>query len=89
MKFIADFHIHSKYSRAVSPLMDLENLDRWAEIKGIKVLGTGDFTHPKWFAEIKALPHPRFIMQYRLKQKEDYVQKYITSLRNVLLITLT
>ncbi len=43
----------------------------------------------KWFAEIKALPHPRFIMQYRLKQKEDYVQKYITSLRNVLLITLT
>jgi len=53
MKFIADFHIHSKYSRAVSPLMDLENLDRWAKIKGIKVLGTGDFTHPKWFESIK------------------------------------
>ncbi len=53
MKFIADFHIHSKYSRATSPLMDLENLDKWAKIKGIKVLGTGDFTHPKWFKEIK------------------------------------
>jgi uncharacterized protein (TIGR00375 family) len=53
MKFIADFHIHSKYSRAVSPLMDLENLDRWGKIKGIKVLGTGDFTHPKWFESIK------------------------------------
>lgn len=53
MKFTADFHIHSKYSRATSPSMDLENLDRWAEIKGIKVLGSGDFTHPKWFEEIK------------------------------------
>ena len=53
MKFIGDFHIHSKYSRAVSPLMDLENLDRWAKIKGLKVLGTGDFTHPKWFEDIK------------------------------------
>ena len=55
MKFIADFHIHSIYSRATSPLMDFTNLDRWAEIKGIKVLGTGDFTHPKWFEEIKTL----------------------------------
>jgi len=53
MKFAADFHIHSKYSRATSPLMDLENLDTWAKIKGIKVLGTGDFTHPKWLDEIK------------------------------------
>ena len=53
MKFVGDFHIHSKYSRAVSPTMDLENLDRWAMIKGIKVMGTGDFTHPKWFSEIK------------------------------------
>ena len=58
MKFIGDFHIHSKYSRAVSPLMDLENLDRWAEIKGIKVMGTGDFTHPKWFSEIKEKLEP-------------------------------
>ncbi len=53
MKFIADLHIHSKYSRATSPRMDLENLDKWAKIKGIKVLGTGDFTHPKWFKELK------------------------------------
>jgi len=53
MKFSADFHIHSKYSRAVSPMMDLKNLDMWAKIKGLKILGTGDFTHPKWFDEIK------------------------------------
>jgi uncharacterized protein (TIGR00375 family) len=53
MRLIADLHIHSKYSRAVSPLMNLENLDKWAKIKGINVLGTGDFTHPKWIEEIK------------------------------------
>jgi DNA helicase-2/ATP-dependent DNA helicase PcrA len=53
MKFVADFHIHSKYSRATSPLMNLKNLDVWAKIKGIKVLGTGDFTHPVWLEEIR------------------------------------
>lgn len=53
MKFFADFHIHSKYSRATSREMDLEHLNKWAAIKGIKVLGTGDFTHPVWFKEIK------------------------------------
>jgi len=53
MKFIADFHIHSKYSRATSKDMDLEHLDKWAKIKGIKVLGTGDFTHPEWFDSLK------------------------------------
>ena len=53
MKFIADFHIHSKYSRATSKDMDLENLDKWAKIKGIKVLGTGDFTHPEWLKSLK------------------------------------
>jgi len=53
MKFIADFHIHSKYSRATSRDMNLENLDKWAEIKGIKVLGTGDFTHPEWLKNLK------------------------------------
>lgn len=58
MKFIADFHIHSKYSRATSPSMDLENLDKWAKIKGIKVLGTGDFTHPEWLKSLKEKLEP-------------------------------
>ena len=53
MRFIADFHLHSKYSRATSKDMDLENLDKWAKIKGIKVLGTADFTHPEWFKNLK------------------------------------
>ena len=53
MRFIADFHIHSKYSRATSPQMDLEHLDQAAKIKGVDVISTGDFTHPVWFKEIK------------------------------------
>ena len=51
MKFIADFHIHSKYSRATSKYMDLDHIAEWAKIKGIDVIGTGDFTHPKWLKE--------------------------------------
>ena len=58
MEFIADFHIHSKYSRATSRDMDLEALDRWAKIKGITVLGTGDFTHPEWFRNLKEKLEP-------------------------------
>lgn len=53
MEFIADFHIHSKYSRATSPLMNVEELANFAQLKGIKVLGTGDFTHPLWLQELK------------------------------------
>lgn len=52
-RFIADFHIHSKYSRATSKEMDVEHLSRYAEIKGITLMGTGDFTHPFYLAELK------------------------------------
>ena len=52
MKFIADFHVHSKYSRATSKNSDLENLYIAAQLKGITVVGTGDFTHPAWWQEI-------------------------------------
>ncbi len=58
MKIIADLHIHSKYSRATSPLTDLNNLDKWAKIKGVNVLGTGDFTHPLWVKELKEKLEP-------------------------------
>ena len=46
--------MHSKYSRATSPGMELETLSKWAKIKGIDLLGTGDFTHPDWLKEIEA-----------------------------------
>src|SRR3989304_6236967 len=53
MRVIADVHLHSKYSRATSREMDVENMARWCKIKGITVVGTGDFTHPIWFRELK------------------------------------
>lgn len=53
MKLVCDFHIHSKYSRATSKDMDVPNLAKWARIKGIDILGTGDFTHPLWLKELK------------------------------------
>lgn len=52
MHFV-DLHIHSKYSRATSKDLDLENLTKFAKTKGISVLGTGDFSHPLWNAELK------------------------------------
>lgn len=52
-KFIADFHIHSKYSRACSKDLSVDELAKWAKLKGIGVLGTGDFTHPLWLQELK------------------------------------
>src|SRR5712691_2585648 len=53
MRFHADLHVHSKYSRATSRDLDLEHLAAWACRKGIGVVGTGDFTHPAWRAELK------------------------------------
>ncbi len=73
MKIIADFHIHSKYSRAVSRDMNLETLDAWAKKKGIQVMGTGDFTHPQWFNEIKSLLEPAEPGLLKLKNVEHSV----------------
>lgn len=52
MDLIADLHVHSKYSRATARNLDLENIHIAAQIKGIDVVATGDFTHPAWWAEI-------------------------------------
>jgi DNA helicase-2/ATP-dependent DNA helicase PcrA len=52
MRFHADLHVHSKYSRATSRDLDLEHLAFWAARKGIAVVATGDFTHPAWRAEL-------------------------------------
>ncbi|TSC78198.1 MAG: hypothetical protein G01um101429_886 [Parcubacteria group bacterium Gr01-1014_29] len=67
MRIIADLHIHSPYARAVSKEMTLENLDYWARLKGITVMGTGDFTHPAWIKEIKKKLEPAEQGLYRLK----------------------
>jgi uncharacterized protein (TIGR00375 family) len=54
MEFTADFHIHSKYSRATSRDMDIRHIAEWAKLKGITLMGTGDFTHHLWLEELKA-----------------------------------
>jgi len=51
---IADLHIHSRFSRATSKNLDIVNLVKWARVKGINLLGTGDISHDKWLEEIKA-----------------------------------
>jgi ATP-dependent DNA helicase UvrD/PcrA len=51
--FHADLHIHSKFSRACSRDCDIEHLSWWALRKGLRLLGTGDFTHPAWADELK------------------------------------
>jgi uncharacterized protein (TIGR00375 family) len=70
MRFIADLHIHSRYSRATSSNMSLEGLWKWAQLKGIAVIGTSDFTHPKWFQELKEKLEP--ISNNLFKLKENY-----------------
>ncbi|MCF7870636.1 MAG: endonuclease Q family protein [Candidatus Omnitrophica bacterium] len=59
MQFIADFHIHSKYSRATSKNMDLEHLAEWSKRKGVDLLGTGDFTHHLWLQELQSCLRPK------------------------------
>ena len=67
MKFIADFHVHSRYSIATSKHLDFEHLHIAAQMKGIGVVGTGDITHPEWFAEARDKLVPAGGGLYRLK----------------------
>jgi len=53
LRIIGDFHIHSKYSRATSLNMNIREIAQFSKIKGLNLVGTGDFTHPRWLAEIK------------------------------------
>jgi uncharacterized protein (TIGR00375 family) len=58
MRTVADLHLHSKYALATSKDMDLEHLAAGAKLKGLGLLGTGDFTHPKWLSELKSKLKP-------------------------------
>ncbi|MCX8194306.1 MAG: endonuclease Q family protein, partial [Candidatus Pacearchaeota archaeon] len=53
MQIISDLHIHSRFSRATSNDLTIANLEKWAKIKGLSLLGTGDFSHPEWLKELK------------------------------------
>jgi DNA helicase II / ATP-dependent DNA helicase PcrA len=67
MRFHADLHVHSKYSRATSRDLDLEHLAEWAARKGLAVIATGDFTHPAWRAEHKGKLVPAEPGLFRLR----------------------
>jgi len=79
MKFAADFHIHSRFSRATSINMNIRALDEWARLKGIKVLGTGDFTHPQWLAELKDNLEPSEPGLFKLKGKSGPTRFLLTA----------
>ena len=69
MSLIVDLHLHSKYSRATSKNMDLEGMYHWGKIKGINVIGTADFTHPEWFAELREKLEPAEPGLFKLKDE--------------------
>jgi len=71
MKVIADLQIHSKYSRACSQDLNPRSIGLWADKKGIKVIGTGDFTHPLWLAELKDNLEETKPGLYQLKDKNE------------------
>ncbi len=77
-KFIADFHIHSKYSLATSKQLLPEWLDYWARIKGIKIVGTGDFTHPEWLNVLKKSldesDKGTYVLKKSLQHTNDWVE---------------
>ncbi len=75
MRFLADFHLHSKYSRAASKEMDLENMEKWARIKGVKLIGTGDFTHPLWFKELSSKLEEAEPGLFRLRNAQRELKK--------------
>lgn len=69
--FVADLHIHSKYSRACSRDLTLPNLAWWARRKGVAVLGTGDFTHPAWYDHLRETLQPAEPGLYRLAPETE------------------
>ncbi len=79
MRFIADLHLHSRYSRATSRNMELESLAVWGKKKGITLLGTGDFTHPTYFAEMRSKLEPFGEGIYVLKGGERETKFMLTT----------
>lgn len=79
MKIIADLHMHSRFSEAVSPHMTPLNILRMAEKKGVTLLGTGDFTHPEHLEELKELLRSSGEGIYRLKNEESPVSFLLTA----------
>lgn len=69
MPFIADLHIHSRFSRACSRDLTPETLWRWGQLKGLRVIGTGDLTHPLWLGELREKLEPSGDGLFTLKRE--------------------
>lgn len=69
MKLVADLHIHSHFSRATSKNLNFEHLTKWAQLKGVHVVGTGDIAHPGWLEEMKQKLEPAEEGLFRLKDE--------------------
>ncbi len=67
MQLIGDFHIHSRHSKAASKEMNIVNLTKWGMLKGLNIIGTGDFTDPKWLTELEEKLEPAEKGLFRLK----------------------
>lgn len=78
MRQIADLHIHSKYSRACSKDLNLENIDRVCRLKGVDIIATGDFTYPEWFSDIEEqLEEIGNSGMYKLKKANDTKLRFL------------
>lgn len=84
MDLIVDLHVHSHYSRATSKECTFVGLYKWGKLKGINVIGTGDFTHPDWFAEMQESLEPVEGGLYALKRElaDDIDKSLPPSVRN-------
>lgn len=69
MRYIADLHIHSLYSRATSKASNIASLAAWSRVKGVHLLGTGDFTHPAWLRQLKETLCPAEPGFFRLRDE--------------------
>ena len=94
MQYIADLHIHSRFARGCSKNITIASLEKNARIKGIDVLGTGDFTHPLWFNELHELKEENGILKTKsgfnfiLQTEISLIYKYDFKVRKVHLIVL-
>ncbi|MFI1992408.1 UvrD-helicase domain-containing protein [Actinoplanes sp. NPDC020271] len=79
--YVADLHIHSRFSRACSRDLTLPNLAWWSRRKGIALLGTGDFTHPAWFEHLRESLEPAETGLYRLNDEDPVTERLPGSLR--------
>ncbi|MFA5022636.1 MAG: endonuclease Q family protein [Patescibacteria group bacterium] len=75
MRYIADLHIHSKYSRACSKDLDIPHINQWAKIKGIDIVGSGDFTHPAWLKHLKENLVPALPGLFKLTSPSPLLKK--------------